>query len=59
MVMQPHEFKWAVFVLRRRAQDGDRTLWRIVDDAEALIEGRPTTLPREQIVAEVEREVRM
>ena len=59
MVMQPQEFKWAVFVLRRRAEGGDRTLWSIVDDAEALIEGRQTNLPREQIVAAVEREVRV
>ena len=56
-MLRPNEFKWAVFVLRRRAQDGDRTLWPIVDDAEAMIEGRPTNLPRDQVLAAVEREV--
>ena len=56
--MSPSQFKWATFVLRRRAEDGvDVTLMDLVLDAEAMIEGKPTILPREEIVAAIEREV--
>ena len=57
MSMAPDQFQWQVFLLRRRAQrDGDGTLWALINDAEALIEGKPTIMPREQVVAAVKRE---
>jgi hypothetical protein len=56
-MMNPYEFKWAVFLLRRRAMEGEGGLWELVNDAEHLIAGQPTNLPREQVVTEVERMV--
>ena len=54
------ELRDAIMILRQRAQrvGPQHALWDVIFDAEALIEGKPTILPREEIVALVEREVR-
>lgn len=55
--MQPSEFQWALFLLRRRAEEGENELFDIVRDGEALLEGKPTNAPRERVVADVVRKV--
>ena len=57
-MMNTEQFRKATFVLRRRAMDDEPGLWNLVKDAEAFIEGKPTTLPRDEVVAAVEREMR-
>lgn len=55
--MSPNQFRITIDMMRRRAMEGDRALWALIDDAEALLEGRHTTMSREEVTAAVEREM--
>lgn len=59
--MTDDELKDAVLILRQRGKRAwhQHSLWELVFDVEALLEGKPTEMDRAVIISEVERALRM
>jgi hypothetical protein len=55
MPMNPDEFEWALYMLRRRAKElgPQDKLWDVVLDGEALLKGEETVWSREKVIAAV------
>lgn len=59
MGLDHRQFVRAVEILRGVAVHAgpQHAYWDVISDAQALLEGRPTTLPKHEVVAAVEREI--
>jgi hypothetical protein len=59
--MTDDELKDAVLILRQRGKRAwhQYSLWELIYDIEALLDGRPTEMDRAVIIQEVERALRM
>jgi hypothetical protein len=57
--MNHSDFVAALHVLRRAAETDNPALMGLVLEAEALLDGRPTISPRDEVVAAVRRLIKI